>query len=132
MFSVLVLSLVYGVLVAFLFRSVVIMVINVVRFVSSIFVFIVFKFFFIFGRVEVFLDDIVGVRIETVIGFRVFGGFSLGVSLVYSDKKSIVVISLVLYLVVGFLLGIVGKVFVIVINLLVGISGYGILVFFVV
>lgn len=132
MFLVLVLSLVYGVLVAFLFRSVVIMVINVVRFVSSIFVFIVFKFFFIFGRVEVFLNDIVGVRIETVIGFRVFGGFSLGVSLVYSDKKSIVVISLVLYLVVGFLLGIVGKVFVIVINLLVGISGYGILVFFVV
>lgn len=132
MFFVFVLLLVYGVLVVFLFCFVVIMVINVVWFVSSIFVFIVFKFFFIFGWVEVFLNDIVGVRIEMGIGFWVFGGFLLGVSLVYLDKKLVVVILLVLYLVVGFLLGIVGKVFVIVINLLVGILGYGVFVFFVV
>ncbi|XP_036130250.1 protein capicua homolog isoform X5 [Molossus molossus] len=118
-------SLAYGAPTAPLSRPAATMVTNVVRPVSSTPVPIASKPFSTSGRVEASPNDTVGARTEVVAGSRAPGGSPLGVSLVYSDKKSATATSPAPHLVAGPLLGAVGKAPATVTNLLVGTPGYG-------
>lgn len=118
-------SLAYGAPAAPLSRPAATMVTNVVRPVSSTPVPIASKPFPTSGRAEVSPNDTAGARTETVTGSRAPGGSPLGVSLVYSDKKSTAATSPAPHLVAGSLLGTVGKAPATVTNLLVGTPGYG-------
>ncbi|XP_076987814.1 protein capicua homolog isoform X4 [Tamandua tetradactyla] len=101
------------------------MVTNVVRPVSSTPVPIASKPFPTSGRAEASPNDATGARTEIGPGTRGPGGSPLGVSLVYSDKKSAAATSPAPHLVAGPLLGTVGKAPATVTNLLVGTPGYG-------
>lgn len=101
------------------------MVTNVVRPVSSTPVPIASKPFPTSGRAEASSNDSVGARTEMGTGSRMPGGSPLGVSLVYSDKKSAAATSPAPHLVAGPLLGTMGKAPATVTNLLVGTPGYG-------
>ncbi|KAM9224432.1 protein capicua homolog isoform 3-T3 [Dugong dugon] len=118
-------SLVYGAPAAPLSRPAATMVTNVVRPVSSTPVPIASKPFPTSSRAEVSPNDTAGARTETGTGSRAPGGSPLGVSLVYSDKKSAAATSPAPHLVAGPLLGTVGKAPATVTNLLVGTPGYG-------
>lgn len=118
-------SLAYGAPAAPLCRPAATMVTNVVRPVSSTPVPIASKPFPASGRAEASSNDTVGARTEMGTGSRVPGGSPLGVSLVYSDKKSAAATSPAPHLVAGPLLGTVGKAPATVTNLLVGTPGYG-------
>lgn len=118
-------SLAYGAPAAPLSRPAATMVTNVVRPVSSTPVPIASKPFPTSGRAEASPNDTAGARTETVAGSRAPGGSPLGVSLVYSDKKSGAATSTASHLVAGPLLGTVGKAPATVTNLLVGAPGYG-------
>uniref|UniRef100_A0A8D0UFL5 Protein capicua homolog n=1 Tax=Sus scrofa TaxID=9823 RepID=A0A8D0UFL5_PIG len=118
-------SLAYGAPAAPLSRPAATMVTNVVRPVSSTPVPIASKPFPASGRMEASPNDTAGPRTETVTGSRAPGGSPLGVSLVYSDKKSGAATSAAPHLVAGPLLGTVGKAPATVTNLLVGTPGYG-------
>ncbi|ELK32305.1 Protein capicua like protein [Myotis davidii] len=118
-------SLAYGTPTAPLSRPAATMVTNVVRPVSSTPVPIASKPFSTSGRVEASPSDAAGARTETITGSRAPGGSPLGVSLVYSDKKSATASSPAPHLVAGPLLGAVGKAPATVTNLLVGTPGYG-------
>ncbi|XP_036263956.1 protein capicua homolog isoform X7 [Pipistrellus kuhlii] len=118
-------SLAYGAPPAPLSRPAATMVTNVVRPVSSTPVPIASKPFATSGRVETSPNDAVGARTETIAGSRAPVGSPLGVSLVYSDKKSATATSPAPHLVAGPLLGAVGKAPATVTNLLVGTPGYG-------
>lgn len=118
-------SLAYGAPTAPLSRPAATMVTNVVRPVSSTPVPIASKPFPTSGWVEASPNDTTGSRTETVTGSRAPGGSPLGVSLVYSDKKSAAATSPAPHLVAGPLLGTVGKAPATVTNLLVGTPGYG-------
>ncbi|XP_055991889.1 protein capicua homolog isoform X3 [Sorex fumeus] len=117
-------SLAYGAPAAPLSRPAATMVTNVVRPVSSTPVPIASKPFPPSGRAEAAPSDSAGARTETS-GSRAPGGSPLGVSLVYSDKKSAAATSPAPHLVAGPLLGTVGKAPATVTNLLVGTPGYG-------
>ncbi|XP_052619475.1 protein capicua homolog isoform X4 [Peromyscus californicus insignis] len=117
-------SLAYGAPAAPLSRPAATMVTNVVRPVSSTPVPIASKPFPTSGRAEASSND-TGARTEMGTGSRVPGGSPLGVSLVYSDKKSAAATSPAPHLVAGPLLGTVGKAPATVTNLLVGTPGYG-------
>ncbi|XP_016047975.1 protein capicua homolog isoform X5 [Erinaceus europaeus] len=117
-------SLAYGAPAAPLSRPAATMVTNVVRPVSSTPVPIASKPFPPSVRAEVSPND-ASARTETVSGSRAPGGSPLGVSLVYSDKKSAASTSPAPHLVAGPLLGTVGKAPATVTNLLVGTPGYG-------
>ena len=101
------------------------MVTNVVRPVSSTPVPIASKPFPAPSRAEASPGDTAGARTEAATGSRALGGSPLGVSLVYSDKKSGAATSTAPHLVAGPLLGTVGKAPATVTNLLVGTPGYG-------
>lgn len=118
-------SLAYGAPTAPLSRPAATMVTNVVRPVSSTPVPIASKPFPTSGRAEASPNDTVGARTEPVTGSRAPGSSPLGVSLVYSDKKSAAASSPAPHLVAGPLLGAVGKASATVTNLLVGTPGYG-------
>uniref|UniRef100_H2NZ04 Protein capicua homolog n=1 Tax=Pongo abelii TaxID=9601 RepID=H2NZ04_PONAB len=118
-------SLAYGAPAAPLSRPAATMVTNVVRPVSSTPVPIASKPFPTSGRAEASPNDTAGARTEMGAGSRVPGGSPLGVSLVYSDKKSAAATSPAPHLVAGPLLGTVGKAPATVTNLLVGTPGYG-------
>lgn len=118
-------SLAYGAPAAPLSRTAATMVTNVVRPVSSTPVPIASKPFPTSGRAEASPNDTTGARTEMVTGSRAPGGSPLGVSLVYSDKKSAAATSPAPHLVAGPLLGTVGKAPATVTNLLVGTPGYG-------
>ncbi|XP_066229709.1 protein capicua homolog isoform X2 [Saccopteryx leptura] len=118
-------SLAYGAPTAPLSRPAATMVTNVVRPVSSTPVPIASKPFPTSSRVEASPNDTAGARTEMVTGSRAPGGSQLGVSLVYSDKKSAAATSPAPHLVAGPLLGAVGKAPATVTNLLVGTPGYG-------
>ncbi|XP_051063435.1 protein capicua homolog isoform X2 [Phodopus roborovskii] len=118
-------SLAYGAPAAPLSRPAATMVTNVVRPVSSTPVPIASKPFPTSGRAEASSNDTVGARTEMGTGSRVPGGSPLGVSLVYSDKKSAAATPPAPHLVAGPLLGTVGKAPATVTNLLVGTPGYG-------
>ncbi|XP_053462514.1 protein capicua homolog isoform X1 [Nycticebus coucang] len=118
-------SLAYGAPAAPLSRPAATMVTNVVRPVSSTPVPIASKPFPNSGRAEASPNDIAGARTEMGTGSRVPGSSPLGVSLVYSDKKSATATSPAPHLVAGPLLGTVGKAPATVTNLLVGTPGYG-------
>ncbi|XP_020027696.1 protein capicua homolog isoform X7 [Castor canadensis] len=118
-------SLAYGAPAAPLARPAATMVTNVVRPVSSTPVPIASKPFPSSGRAEVSPNDTAGARTEMGTGSRVPGGSPVGVSLVYSDKKSTAASSPAPHLVAGPLLGTVGKAPATVTNLLVGTPGYG-------
>jgi hypothetical protein len=116
----------YGAPAAPLCRPAATMVTNVVRPVSSTPVPIASKPFPTSGRAEASSNDIAGARTEMGTGSRVPGGSPMGVSLVYSDKKSAAAAtSPAPHLVAGPLLGTVGKAPATVTNLLVGTPGYG-------
>ncbi|XP_010621611.1 protein capicua homolog isoform X3 [Fukomys damarensis] len=117
-------SLAYGSPAAPLSRPAATMVTNVVRPVSSTPVPIASKPFPTSSRAEASPNDTAGARTEMGTGSRVPGGSPLGVSLVYSDKKSAAT-SPAPHLVAGPLLGTVGKAPATVTNLLVGTPGYG-------
>ncbi|ELW71053.1 Protein capicua like protein [Tupaia chinensis] len=102
-------SLAYGAPAAPLSRPAATMVTNVVRPVSSTPVPIASKPFPTSGRAEASPNDTAGARTEMGTGSRVPGGSPLGVSLVYSDKKSAAATSPAPHLVAGPLLGTVGK-----------------------
>ncbi|XP_049643089.1 protein capicua homolog isoform X1 [Suncus etruscus] len=112
-------SLAYGAPTAPLTRPAATMVTSVVRPVSSTPVPIASKPFPPSGRAEASPNDSAGARTETA------GGSPLGVSLVYSDKKTAAATSPAPHLVAGPLLGTVGKAPATVTNLLVGTPGYG-------
>ncbi|XP_049756749.1 protein capicua homolog isoform X2 [Elephas maximus indicus] len=118
-------SLAYGAPAAPLSRPAATMVTNVVRPVSSTPVPIASKPFPTSSRAEASPNDTAGARTETGTGSRAPGGSPLGVSLVYSDKKSAAATSPAPHLVAGPLLGTVGKAPATVTNLLVGTPGYG-------
>ncbi|OWK15750.1 hypothetical protein Celaphus_00004538 [Cervus elaphus hippelaphus] len=118
-------SLAYGAPATPLSRPAATMVTNVVRPVSSTPVPIASKPFPAPGRAEASPGDTAGARTEAVTGSRAPGGSPLGVSLVYSDKKSGAATSTAPHLVAGPLLGTVGKAPATVTNLLVGTPGYG-------
>lgn len=118
-------SLAYGAPAAPLSRPAATMVTNVVRPVSSTPVPIASKPFPTSGRAEASPSDTAGARTEPVAGSRAPGSSPLGVSLVYSDKKSAAATSPAPHLVAGPLLGTVGKAPATVTNLLVGTPGYG-------
>uniref|UniRef100_I3LXH1 Protein capicua homolog n=1 Tax=Ictidomys tridecemlineatus TaxID=43179 RepID=I3LXH1_ICTTR len=118
-------SLAYGAPAAPLSRPAATMVTNVVRPVSSTPVPIASKPFPTCGRVEASPNDTASGRTEVGTGSRVPGGSPLGVSLVYSDKKSAAAAPPAPHLVAGPLLGTVGKAPATVTNLLVGTPGYG-------
>lgn len=118
-------SLAYGAPAAPLSRPAATLVTSVVRPVSSTPVPIASKPFPTSGRVEASPNDTAGARTEAVTGSRAPGGSPLGVSLVYSDKKSAAATSPAPHLVAGPLLGTVGKAPATVTNLLVGTPGYG-------
>uniref|UniRef100_A0A8C5K0U6 Protein capicua homolog n=1 Tax=Jaculus jaculus TaxID=51337 RepID=A0A8C5K0U6_JACJA len=111
-------SLAYGAPAAPLSRPAATAVTSVVRPVSSTPVPIASKPFPASGRAEAPSSDTAGAR-------TVPGGSPLGVSLVYSDKKSAAATSPAPHLVAGPLLGTVGKAPATVTNLLVGTPGYG-------
>ncbi|XP_071460895.1 protein capicua homolog isoform X5 [Marmota flaviventris] len=118
-------SLAYGAPTAPLSRPAATMVTNVVRPVSSTPVPIASKPFPTSGRAEASPNDTASGRTEVGTGSRVPGGSPLGVSLVYSDKKSAAAAPPAPHLVAGPLLGTVGKAPATVTNLLVGTPGYG-------
>ncbi|XP_062965619.1 protein capicua homolog isoform X6 [Cynocephalus volans] len=118
-------SLAYGAPAAPLSRPAATMVTNVVRPVSSTPVPIASKPFPTSVRAEVSPNETAGARTEMGTGSRVPGASPLGVSLVYSDKKSAAATSPAPHLVAGPLLGTVGKAPATVTNLLVGTPGYG-------
>uniref|UniRef100_A0A4W2CIF8 Protein capicua homolog n=1 Tax=Bos indicus x Bos taurus TaxID=30522 RepID=A0A4W2CIF8_BOBOX len=118
-------SLAYGAPATPLSRPAATMVTNVVRPVSSTPVPIASKPFPAPSRAEASPGDTAGARTEAATGSRALGGSPLGVSLVYSDKKSGAATSTAPHLVAGPLLGTVGKAPATVTNLLVGTPGYG-------
>ncbi|XP_045148662.1 protein capicua homolog isoform X2 [Echinops telfairi] len=118
-------SLAYGAPTASLSRPAATTVTNVVRPVSSTPVPIASKPFPTVGRAEVAPSDTAGARTEPGTGSRAPGGSPIGVSLVYSDRKSTAATSPAPHLVAGPLLGTVGKAPATVTNLLVGSPGYG-------
>ena len=118
-------SLAYGAPATPLSRPAATMVTNVVRPVSSTPVPIASNPFPAPSRAEASPGDTAGARTEAVTGSRAPGGSPLGVSLVYSDKKSGAATSTAPHLVAGPLLGTVGKAPATVTNLLVGTPGYG-------